>query len=264
MEIINLDKPKEELFFVCLDDWSEEIKEAGDHRLEWYNHMKSRGLGVKLATDDNGVVGGMIQYVPIEYSFAEGEGLYFIKCIWVHGHKKGRGNFQKKGMGTALLKAAEEDVRSRGAKGMAAWGITLPFWMKASWFRKHGYGRADRKGIQELVWKPFSSDAVPPRWPEEKKKPRAGENPGKITVTAFINGYCSVQNMVAERARKAAAEFGDRVVFRLINTLDRDTFAEWGISDALFIEDRNINTGPPLSYKKIKSRLSKSVRNLSR
>ena len=68
----------------------------------------------------------MIQYVPIEEAFVDGQGLYFVHCIWVHGHKQGRGNFQKKGMGTALLEAAEQDARELGAKGMAAWGMAPP------------------------------------------------------------------------------------------------------------------------------------------
>ena len=44
---------------------------------------------MKLAVGDNGEVGGMIQYIPIEHSFAEGKNLYFINCIWVHGYKIG-------------------------------------------------------------------------------------------------------------------------------------------------------------------------------
>ena len=49
------------------------------------------------------------------------------------------GNRQKKGMGKALLEAAETDVKDKGAKGIAAWGLALPIWMKASWFKKQGY-----------------------------------------------------------------------------------------------------------------------------
>jgi GNAT superfamily N-acetyltransferase len=73
------------------------------------------------------------------------EGLYFVYCIHVPGHKQGRGNFQGHGMGTALLCAAEEDARRLGAKGMAAWGVWLPFWMKASWFKKHVRPRVAQK-----------------------------------------------------------------------------------------------------------------------
>ena len=66
MEIIDLGPENEELYLQCLEDWSEEMKEAGDHKSRWYARMKDRGLRVKLARDESGTVGGMIQYLPIE------------------------------------------------------------------------------------------------------------------------------------------------------------------------------------------------------
>lgn len=151
MKIIDLDETHQPLYFLCLEDWSDEIKEAGNHKELWYHKVKDKGLRVKLALDDEGNVGGMIQYLPSEHSIVEGKDLYFIYCIWIHGHKKGRGNFQKRGMGKALLQAAEEDAKALGAKGIAAWGISLPFWMKASWFKKHGYKKVDKEKIQVLM-----------------------------------------------------------------------------------------------------------------
>ena len=260
MEVIDIAPEHEGTYFTCLEDWSDEMKEAGDHKQKWYLQMKDRGLRVKLALDDRGVVGGMIQYVPVETSFAEGSDLYFINCIWVHGYKEGRGNFQKRGMGKALLRAAEEDARALGAKGIAAWGLSMPFWMKASWFRKHGYKKVDKQGMQVLLWKPFNESVSPPRWIRQQKSPET--TPGKVSVTGFINGWCPAQNLVFERARKAAAELGDKVVFRGINTFDRDTFLEWGISDALFIDGKEVRTGPPPSYEKIRKAIAKRVRKL--
>ena len=260
MKVIDLTNDHKQLYFVCLEDWSEEIKEAGNHKEVWYNKMQDKGLRVKLGVDDNGEVGGMIQYVPIEYSFVEGEDLYVINCIWVHGYKEGRGNFQKKGMGKALLQAAETDAKTKGAKGMVAWGIPLPFWMKASWFKKQGYTKVDKQGIlgPVLLWKPFTADATPPKWIKQKKKPET--SPGKVTVTAFLNGWCPAQNMVFERAKRAAAEFRDKVVFQEIATFDREVFLEWGIADGLFIDDKQVRTGPPPSYEKIKKLLAKRVK----
>ena len=260
MKIIDLTDKYEELYFVCLEDWSEEMKEAGNHKEVWFNKMKDQGLRVKLALDDDGEVGGMIQYTLVEYSFEEGKDLYFINCIWVHGHKGGRGNFQKRGMGRALLQAAEDDVQAMGTKGMVAWGISLPFWMKASWFKKQGYKKIDKQGMQVLLWKPFTDEAIPPKWIKQKKKP--AKTPGQVAVTAFLNGWCPAQNIVFERAKRAAAEFGDKVVFREIDTFDRNTFLEWGISDALFIDDKSVRTGPPPSYEKIKNLIAKRVRKL--
>lgn len=260
MRIIDLTPEHEGLFCVCLEDWSEEMKEAGDHKRRWLEVMKPRGLRVKLALDDEGRVGGMIQYLPAGQSFIEGEGLYFVPCIWVHGYTKGRGNFQKKGMGSALLKAAEEDVRSLGAKGLVVWGMPLPVFMRASWFRRHGYVKADSMSMQWLLWKKFSGDAAPPRWIKPARKPEL--EPGKVTVTAFINGWCPGMNMVYERARRAAEEFPGKTVFRSIETADPAVLRAWGICDKVFVDAKPIRMGPPPSYEKIRKRVAARVRKV--
>ncbi len=215
---------------------------------------------MKVALDDAGTAGGMIQYLPIERALAEGKGFYFILCIWVHGHNQGRGNFQGRGMGTMLLQAAEEDAKALGAKGMAAWGMALPVFMRASWFKKHGYRKADRIGIQALLWKPFAPGATPPRWIREKKRPRP--MPGVVSVEAFVNGWCQAMNLTAERARRAAAGFGDAVAFTEGDTSERNAFLEWGISDALFIDGKPVRTGPPPSEEKIRKLIAHRVRKL--
>ena len=260
MQITSLSPEYEFIYCVCLEDWSDEIKEGGDHKAKWLEKMRDKGLRVKLALDDKGVVGGMIQYVPIEESLVDGQGLYFILCIWVHGHKQGRGEFQKKGMWTALLEAAEKDARELGAKGMAAWGMALPVFMRASWFKKHGYRKADSESMQVLLWKPFVEDAVPPRWIRNKKAP--DQEPGKVIVTALLNGWCPGMNMAFERAKRAAAEFGEKVSFRTIDTFDRETFKEWGEADALFVDGKGLRMGPPPSYKKIRKSIAKRVKKL--
>jgi len=258
--VIDLTPEHEDRYFICLEDWSDDMKESGNKKQLWYNRMKDRGLRVKLALDDQGVVGGMIQYVPIEYSVAEGKDLYFINCIWVHGYKQGRGDFRKKGMGKALLNAAEEDVKNMGLKGIVAWGLSIPVWMKASWFKKHGFKKVDRQSIMTLVWKPFTADAVPPKWIRKKKKPE--KIPGQVTVTAFVNGWCPAQNLAYERAKRAAAELGEKVVFSEIDTFEPSVCRECGMGDALFIDNRQVRTGPPPSYKKIKRKIEKRLKKL--
>ncbi len=88
MEITDLSEKYQNTYFLCLEDWSDEIKEAGDHKKNWYMKMKDKGLRVKIAVKENKAC-GMIQYLPIKHSFAEGEDLYVILCVWVHGYKKG-------------------------------------------------------------------------------------------------------------------------------------------------------------------------------
>ena len=230
MKIVSLTEEHEDNYFVCLEDWSDEIKEAGDHKQLWFQKMKDKGLGVKLALNEESKPVGMIQYIPIEHSYVEGKNLYFILCIWVHGYKnKGVGNYQKKGIGKALIKAAEEEE------------IFV------------NDGRDSEK--------PFSDDAVPPRWIIAKKKQEL--DPNKVTVTGFINGWCPAYNMIHERAKRASLELGDRIVFQEINTFDKEVFNEWGISDALLINRKKVNTGPPPSYKKIKKKISKALNKIN-
>jgi GNAT superfamily N-acetyltransferase len=257
MKIIDLTPENEKHYFCCLEDWSDDVKEAGDHKACWYRKMKDKGLRVKLAQDDNGVTGGMIQYLPIELSPFEGQDLYTVLCIWVHGHKQGIGNFQKKGMGKALLKAAEEDVKNIGARGMVTWGLILPFFMKASWFKKQGYSVVDKDGIMRLLWKPFSNDATAPVFIKQKKKPEL--IPGKLNISLFLNGWCPAQNMTYERTKRAIADFGDKIELKEYPTFEKDVVREWGISDAVFINHKQLSSGPPPSYKKIRRIIERKV-----
>ena len=261
MNIIDLTEKYHQTYFLCLEDWSDEIKEAGNHKEVWFNKMKDAGLCVKIAVEEDKVC-GMVQYVPVENSFITGRDLYFIKCIWVHGYKKGIGNWQKRGIGKALLQAAENDIRSKNQKGVAAWGVSLPFWMKASWFKKQGYKKADKNGIALLMWKPFTDDAIAPKWIKEKKRPQPTE--GKVTVTSFINGWCPALNLVHERAKRAAQKFGDAVEFQEIQTFDKEVFCEWGISDGLFIDGKQVRTGPPPSYEKLRKKIARRTKRIKK
>ncbi len=260
MQVIDLSAETSNDYYTCLEDWSDEMKDSISRKECWFNAIREKGLRVKLAYNEEGVVAGMIHYAPIEYSWVAGEGLYFVFCIWVHGHKQGRGDLRKRGVGKALLRAAEEDARNLQARGLVVWGLILPFFMRAGWFKKQGYRKADRKGISLLLWKKFRADAAPPRWIKASKKP--DPVPGKVVVTALVSGWCSGINGMIERANQICQEFGDKVIYREIDTSDRAVVYEWGLSDGLFVDDRNIYHGPPLSADKIRSIIGKKVRKL--
>lgn len=260
MEIIDLTEETQMDYFTCMEEWSEEIQDGVCRKECWFKNMKDKGLRVKLARNEEGVIAGMIQYAPIEHSWVEGENLHFVYCIWVHGHKKGRGDLRKKGTGKALIKAAEEDVKTLNSDGLVVWGMILPFFMRARWFKKHGYRKVERKGISMLLWKPFSEQAVPPRWIVAKKKPELV--PGKVLVTAFSNGWCSGINGMIERAHKISEEFGDKVIFKEIDVSDRSAVREWGREAGLFVDGKNVYNGPPLTYDQIKKIVAKKVSKL--
>jgi GNAT superfamily N-acetyltransferase len=261
-QIVDLSARYEDSYLVCLEDWSDEMEEAGDHKARWYRTMRDRGMRVKLAIDGSDRPIGMIQYLPIELSMALGSDLSMILCVWVHGYKQGVGKQQGRGVGSALLAAAEQDARESGAKGMAAWGVALPFWMKSAWFKKHGYLQADRQGTKVLVWKPFTEDALAPRW--IKPGPRPARIEGKVAVTAFVNGWCPACNLVYERAKTAAEALGENVVFESIDTMEQQAMISCGQSDCVFLDGKTLQKGAPPSYDRIFEAMSRRVAKLHR
>ncbi|MCX6334539.1 MAG: GNAT family N-acetyltransferase [Bacteroidia bacterium] len=261
MKIIDISPETESAYFCCLEEWSEDMKEAGGCKQKWYESMKDRGLKVKFALDDNDIIGGMIQYIPSEYSICDGRNLYVVLCIWVHGHKQGRGDYRKRGMGIALLKSAEEDARQMGADGLVTWGLIIPVFMRASWFKKHGYKVVDKSGIMRLLWKPFHEKAIAPKFRKPGKKPEKGE--GKVNLTMFRNGWCQSVNITCERAKRAALDFPGKIDVQEIDTTDSKILNEYGITDALFIDGKEVMTGPPISYEKIRKKIEKKVKKYS-
>lgn len=240
MNIVDLDETTQPAWLVCLKQWADEPRGLC-HRAEWQTRMAARGLRVKLAVADDGVVAGMIQYVPVQYSPALGRDIYFVQCTWVHGYEEGQGNLQHRGIGKALLATAEEDVRQRGAKGLAAWGNTYPGWMPVAWLLKQGYEEVDRKGSTVLVWKAFSPDTVAPTWRVTLKTPP--RVPGQVTITAFFNPWCGTACDFYEQVVEFVAAQGDRLHFECIDTSEPEALDEWGINSAVFVNDRQITHG---------------------
>lgn len=134
--------------------------------------------------------------------------------------------------------------------------------MRAGWFKKHGYRKADRIGTRVLMWKPFTADAVPPRWIERGPKPPRVE--GKVAVTAFVNGWCPGCNIVYERAKRAAVALGDDVLFESVDTSEQSAMIGCGQSDCVYLDGTRIQTGPPPSYERIYKMMAKRVRKLHR
>lgn len=253
MQVVDLTPKHLETYLHCLEPWSAEIVTGVPRRRAWYDQMKDKGLIVKLAIDDDGAVAGMLQSLPIEQTHMQGEGLYVVLCIWVHGHKQGVGDRQHKGMGRALLAAVEAEARERGALGMAAWGLALPMWMRASWFERQGYRRADRDGMARLVWKPFVDEARPPTWLTDPITPPSSAE--GVQVTCVDAGWCTVQAANCEHARRAAkAEGAD---YRSIDTSDPEEARRWRQADGIYVGGKQVAKGPPLSVHKLRKLIAK-------
>lgn len=262
-EIIDLTEEHLPAFCCCLTPDDAVIKEAGTIKEEWCRKKNGSVFGAKLALLPDGKLGGLIQYVRADESPAGGEDFFFVHCIWIPPAKRNSAGAQrKKGMGKALLKAAEEDVKGKGAAGLAVWGTPLPFFMKSAWFRRQGYRTVDASGIQQLLWKPFTQDSGPPAWRKPVPPDPAGFSPGKVTITRFINGICPAMNAIHMRFERAALELGDKVEVNTIDTSDPQVLQQRGQTDAVYIGEKEFPMGPPPSYKKILKTLKKAVKKL--
>ncbi len=80
----------------------------------------------------------------------------------------------------------------------------------------------------------------------------------KVTDLGILNQIMLENNIFDKHAVKKV-KVGDHVAFHQIDTFDREQFYEWGISDAMFINKKEVNTGPPPSYEKIKKKISKEL-----
>lgn len=176
-------------FLRCLKDKDQEDPRQTEIRRQWYNEHRQKGLFAGwVKSPDNSTV-GLFQTIPIEYSPLAGQDLMVILCLWIHSYVWGVGVQQGKGLGRLLIDSLEEQARSTGAKGIAAWGIDWEVnWMPASFFRHIGYEQADSEDKVKVFWKPFSRDAQPPRLKRLPVLPAPGKD--KVNVLVAANGWC--------------------------------------------------------------------------
>lgn len=85
---------------------------------------------------------------------------------------------------------------------------------------------------------------------------------GCVHVSCFNSGWCQVENINMERIRKASGEFSENVKFELYDTNDPEIMKEWGQNGSIFIDTKNLSKGPPVSYKKIRKKIEKKVKQL--
>lgn len=105
-------------------------------------------------------------------------------------------------------------------------------WMPASWYIKHGYTEVDRDGMKILVWKTFN------------------------------DGWCQDSNSESDLTRKIVKEYGDRVIYKEYDTSDRDILREWGIDNAILVDNEWLTFGPHSVEEKLRKLIQEKIKNL--
>ena len=261
VKIVDLNENFLDRYLVCLDCQDSQLAEGVERKRLWYELVKDKGLLVKLALDQENRAVGMVQGLPSEMSFVNGENMLVIHCIWIPPKKRNAGGkIRGKGIGVALLKALEEEALKKGYRGVVAWGMALPFWMKASWFKKQGYRVVEKKNIVKLMYKQLiPGNESEPKW-LAGQKPDKPNKEGSVSLLVINNGWCSAMNMVAERALRVAAEFSEQVKVTEIDTSSPEVLKKWGDPDALYLDGKNLLKGPPPSEAKIRKQVVKAIK----
>jgi len=233
MKLMDVTEEKQNIFFRCLQDEMPEDPGAIAIRRSWYERNIENGHRAKLLILNDGRIGGLCQYIPIEHSHLVGEDLLAILCVWVNGYDHGVGNQQTQGYGRFMLNAIEEDARASGTKGVAAWGMDWEVnWMPVSFFEHMGYTAVDREDKVVVFWKPFSPDAKPPRLLRLANSPSKGND--KINLTVAVNGWCGYYKLFC--AREAIEGIEHMVEYEEIGSPDRATILHLGKVGGLYLD----------------------------
>jgi len=70
-------------------------------------------------------------------------------------------------------------------------------------------------------------------------------------------------NVACERAVRASKDFPGKINLQELDTINKEVVKEWGISDALYIDGKEIRVGPPPSYKTIRKKIERKVNKIS-
>jgi GNAT superfamily N-acetyltransferase len=200
----------------------------------WRYHNAHLGLRTLVAYSGRRPV-GHIEFIPIEHAPrpVTGDSLSFVVCLYVAAASRG------KGIGKALLKAAEAEVtgHAAGLAVMAAWtGPSVP----ARFFTHMGFHPVATRGDQCLLNLPFDR-AYSPRFLPVRYQPRLSAR--RVTIDFFHCPQCPYSAFVLDRLRHRARQT-DRLDLNVIPVSDRSSIEAWGLADTILLNGRPIATTP--------------------
>jgi GNAT superfamily N-acetyltransferase len=232
---------------------SAEIDACCERRLGWLKSNYENGVRVKVALLD-GERSGFVYVIPIEACpwGPLGRDLMVVPCLVTQSKAKNRG------VGRALLAAAEEEARARGKKGLVIQAYDWDFFfMPLAYFEKLRFEEVERIDNSVLLWKPFDETAEPPRQlkPNYKFEPVSG----KAVVDLFYNTFCETSDIEAQRVREVAAEFGDRVILNEYPADDRETLLKYRIPRGIYVNGESIFWGHEAPKEGIREAIVKAL-----
>ncbi|UCG42722.1 MAG: GNAT family N-acetyltransferase [candidate division WOR-3 bacterium] len=230
---------------------------AGQRRVRWLHAMESKGLKIKVALLD-GEHAGVAYVLPIEICpwCATGKDLMALPCLYVHHQPESHG------VGTVLIRAAEEEARNQGRKGMVIVAYREDFWaVSPAFFQEQGYRGVAHHGRQVVMWKRFADDAVAPK--AIKRRFKFEPVKGKVVIDLFHNTLCRPSVVEAIRVRDLAERFGTKVLLREHSADERKALVQHGIPRAIFINGREVSWGHAAPDDALAQEISREILRVS-
>ncbi len=227
---------------------SEEINASAERRLAWLRDRYGEGLRVKTALVDGRQV-GFLHVMPIEVSpwGPLGQDLMTIPCLVVQS------GTARKGVGQAMIDAAERETTKQGRKGLVTTAYYGDFWfMPARFFERCGFSKVSSRRVtaegekeylseETILWKVLDPSAQPPDFMERAF--RFEPVPAKVVVDLFWNTFCQTSDIEAQRVREVVQEFGDLVVLREHCADDPGIRARYQIARGILVNGTEIGWG---------------------
>ena len=226
-------------------------------RISWLKSMEKNGLRVKVALLD-GKHAGFLYIMPIEINPwpINGRDLMVFPCL------VSQSKFSKKGIGTELIKAAEEETKRQNRKGIATMGYFWDFWfMPAKYFLKMGYKLAEKRNNQAILWKQFSQIAEAPHFRKENYNFKPIK--GKIVIDLFWNRFCLTSDVEAQRVREVVSEYGNEVILNEFSAVNQKSLQQYGIERRIYVNGEIIEVGPEIEKSKLEESINNALNKLN-
>jgi GNAT superfamily N-acetyltransferase len=223
-----------------------------DLKSRWYEDHRFKGLRLLLAFEGSTPV-GQIEFIPIEHAPqpVSGEALMFVDCLFVTPQSRGRG------IGTQLLLAAEAKARERAKKGLAVIAYPSANRMPVSFFVERDFSpvaEADGRYLLTKTW----AEVRPPEFIPRRYQPSPADQPGRVVVDYFWSAQCPCAVRTRDLLMQVAHSMSDEVVVHEVNTDQRATLEQFGVTQECFINGRRAFVDPP-SRSQIKNTLEEAL-----
>lgn len=268
---------------VCLDpsigSRRREAMQVGmTNRICWIRKMMKKGLAISVALEkpeakkinykwagemihaDLAVHGwvpkGLLESVPIRFALepVKGENSLFINCVWVLPP------FWRTGVARHLMKSFIDQAKQQGGAGVLAyegdrWFGTSIEYMSSGFFKKFGFKEVARDERRVLLHLDLGAREKP-----ELIYPRSRslEKSDKTIIDALFNSQCPWSKFMVDELDKNLRKYPS-VTVNIVNTDDRKTIEEFGMSRGVFINGRPV-IKRMASWKEIRHEIEKSAR----